>query len=279
MTEQLLIALDIDGTILDVDGEIPDATRQQVKRLRAEGHEVMLATGRSAADMLPVRERLSLDSRYLVAANGAMVLERAEGVSAPANSDYSATWVETFDPTDALIRLRPVLRNARFAVEGPDGVYRYSGQFPDGSFEAQGTEVKFEDLLGQPVTRLVVVSPDHSVEEFVAEVKGSGLHQVTYSVGWSAWLDIAPEGVNKATALEKVRTNLGISGSNVVVAGDGFNDIQMLEWAKEIGGRSFAMGNAPQQVIDAASDLTTDFYHDGLALALAKVGYDMSQPD
>ncbi|UQN14648.1 Cof-type HAD-IIB family hydrolase [Gulosibacter sp. ACHW.36C] len=277
MTERLLIALDIDGTILDVDGEIPDATRQQVKRLRAEGHEVMLATGRSAADMLPVRERLSLDSRYLVSANGAMVLERAEGVSAPANSDYAAAWVETFDPTDALIRLRPVLRNARFAVEGPDGVYRYSGQFPDGSFEAQGTEVKFEDLLGHPVTRLVVVSPDHSVEEFVAEVKGSGLHQVTYSVGWSAWLDIAPEGVNKATALEKVRTNLGISGRNVVVAGDGFNDIQMLEWAKEIGGRSFAMGNAPQQVIDAASDLTTDFYHDGLALALAKVGYDMSQ--
>lgn len=278
MTERLLIALDIDGTILDVDGEIPDPTRQQINRLRAAGHEVMLATGRSAADMLPVRERLGLDSRYLVSANGAMVLERAEGVETPSNRDYSAVWVETFDPTDALIRLRPVLNNARFAVEGPDGVYRYSGKFPDGSFEAQGTEVKFEELLGQPVTRLVVVSPDHTVEDFVAEVKGSGLHQVTYSVGWSAWLDIAPEGVNKATALEKVRQSLDISGRNVVVAGDGFNDIQMLEWAKEIGGRSFAMGNAPQQVIDAASDLTTDFYHDGLARALAKVGYDMSQP-
>lgn len=278
MTERLLIALDIDGTILDVDGEIPGPTRQQINRLRAAGHEVMLATGRSAADMLPVRERLGLDSRYLVSANGAMVLERAEGVETPSNRDYSAVWVETFDPTDALIRLRPVLNNARFAVEGPDGVYRYSGKFPDGSFEAQGTEVKFEELLGQPVTRLVVVSPDHTVEDFVAEVKGSGLHQVTYSVGWSAWLDIAPEGVNKATALEKVRQGLDISGRNVVVAGDGFNDIQMLEWAKEIGGRSFAMGNAPQQVIDAASDLTTDFYHDGLARALAKVGYDMSQP-
>lgn len=278
MTERLLIALDIDGTILDVDGEIPGPTRQQINRLRAAGHEVMLATGRSAADMLPVRERLGLDSRYLVSANGAMVLERANGVTAPRNRDYSAVWVETFDPTDALIRLRPVLSNARFAVEGPDGVYRYSGKFPDGSFEAQGTEVKFEELLGQPVTRLVVVSPDHTVEDFVAEVKGSGLHQVTYSVGWSAWLDIAPEGVNKATALEKVRQSLDISGRNVVVAGDGFNDIQMLEWAKEIGGRSFAMGNAPQQVIDAASDLTTDFYHDGLARALAKVGYDMSQP-
>lgn len=278
MSERLLIALDIDGTILDVDGEIPGPTRQQINRLRAAGHEVMLATGRSAADMLPVRERLGLDSRYLVSANGAMVLERADGVETPSNRDYSAKWVETFDPTDALIRLRPVLNNARFAVEGPDGVYRYSGKFPDGSFEAQGTEVKFEELLGQPVTRLVVVSPDHTVEDFVAEVKGSGLHQVTYSVGWSAWLDIAPEGVNKATALEKVRQSLDISGRNVVVAGDGFNDIQMLEWAKEIGGRSFAMGNAPQQVIDAASDLTTDFYHDGLARALAKVGYDMSQP-
>ncbi|MFD2757689.1 HAD family hydrolase [Gulosibacter faecalis] len=278
MTDRLLVALDIDGTILDVDGEIPQSTRDEVARLREQGHEVMLATGRSAADMLPVRERLGLDSRYLVSANGAMVLARDEEATPPTNADYSPKWIETFDPTDALIRLRPVLQNARFAVEGPDGVYRYSGSFPDGSFEAQGREVRFEDLLGEPVTRLVVVSPDHSVEEFVAQVRGSGLHQVTYSVGWSAWLDIAPEGVNKATALEKVRASLGIARENVVVAGDGFNDIQMLEWARDGGGRSFAMGNAPQQVIDASSDLTSDFYHDGLAKALAKVGYDISQP-
>jgi hypothetical protein len=138
MTDRLLVALDIDGTILDVDGEIPQSTRDEVARLREQGHEVMLATGRSAADMLPVRERLGLDSRYLVSANGAMVLARDEEATPPTNADYSPKWIETFDPTDALIRLRPVLQNARFAVEGPDGVYRYSGSFPDGSFEARG---------------------------------------------------------------------------------------------------------------------------------------------
>lgn len=278
MSGRMLVALDIDGTILGSDGSIPPSTVREVNRLRDAGHEVMLATGRSAADMLPIRERLGLTSHYLVSANGAMVLARPADVVDPTNADYTAKWVETFDPTDALIRLRPVLRNARFAVEGPDGVYRYSGRFPDGSFEAQGTEVRFDDLLGSPVTRLVVVSPDHSVEEFIAEVVGAGLHQVTYSVGWSAWLDIAPDGVNKATALEKVRTSLNIPGERVVVAGDGYNDIQMLEWARAIGGRSFAMGNAPQEVLDAASDLTSDFFHDGLAQALAKVGYDNVQP-
>ncbi|MFD2675006.1 Cof-type HAD-IIB family hydrolase [Gulosibacter bifidus] len=270
MTERLLVALDIDGTILDIDGEISDATHQQVTRLREAGHEVMLATGRSARDMLPIRERLSLTSKYLVAANGAMVLEQ----DADAPEGYSPLWVETFDPTDALMRMRDVLEGARFAVEGSDGIYRFSGRFPEGSFEAQGKEVSFDELMAEPVTRLVVISPDQSMEEFIDRVKGSGLHSVSYSVGWSAWLDIAPNGVNKATALERVRAELGIARENVVVAGDGRNDIEMLSWARDGGGRSYAMGNSPQEVIAAASHLTLDLKHDGLAHALANVGYD-----
>ncbi len=270
MTDRLLVALDIDGTILDIDGEISQATHQQVKRLRDAGHEVMLATGRSARDMLPIRERLSLTSRYLVAANGAMVLEEESS----ADQGYAPKWVETFDPTDALMRMRSVLEGARFAVEGSDGIYRFCGRFPEGSFEAQGIEVPFEQLMAEPVTRLVVISPDQSMEEFIDRVKGSGLHSVSYSVGWSAWLDIAPNGVNKATALERVREQLNIPRENVVVAGDGRNDIEMLSWARDGGGRSFAMGSSPQEVIEAASHLTLDFKHDGLAHALANVGYD-----
>ncbi len=63
MTERLLIALDIDGTILDVDGAIPGPTRQQINRLRAAGHEVLLATGRAAADKPPVRGRPGAGTR------------------------------------------------------------------------------------------------------------------------------------------------------------------------------------------------------------------------
>lgn len=262
-----LVALDIDGTILGHDGSIPRATHEQVDRLRAAGHEVMLATGRSVRDTLPIHERLGLDSRFVVSANGATVLERDPAAA----SGYSAKWVETFEPRLVLNRLREGLRGARYAVESADGVFRYNGRFPDGSFEADGHEVTFEELCSEPVQRLVVVAPDQSTEEFTASVESIGLHQVSYSVGWTSWLDIAPEGVNKGAALERVRAELGIPRANVVVAGDGRNDIEMLAWAAK-SGRAIVMGGSPQEVVDAGTHLAEAFERDGLARALAEVG-------
>lgn len=264
---RMLIALDIDGTILDSNGDIPDLTVRQIERLQRAGHEVMLATGRSASDTLPIRERLGIEPRFIVSANGAMTLER----DGSAKDGYTPLWVETFNPTETLLRLKGALEGARYAVESPEGVFRYSGRFPDGTFEAQGVEVEFEELLHEEVTRLVVVAPDQTLEDFMARVEGSGLHSVSYSVGWTSWLDIAPDGVNKGTALERVRQELDIAPELVVVAGDGRNDIEMLEWAKAGGGRAVSMGNAPQEVIDAGNELALDFFHDGLGKALATI--------
>ena len=264
-SQRMLIALDIDGTILDWAGRIPDETFAEVSRLQASGHEVMLATGRSHSDTLPVRERLAIEPNYVVSANGAMTLKRGD------DGEYRPHWVETFDPTDTLLSLRSGLKGANFAVEGADGVFRYSGSFPEGSFEAQGMQVEFDDLLHQQVTRMVVVSLDQSTEEFLAQVEEVGLHSVSYSVGWTAWLDIAPFGVNKGTALERVRQDLGFAREDVFVAGDGRNDIEMLEWAKNGGGRAIVMGGSPQEVIDAGNEITDDFEHDGLPNKLATI--------
>ena len=79
-----------------------------------------------------------------------------------------------------------------------------------------------------------------------------GLHKVSYSIGWTAWLDIAPDGVNKATAMERVRHALGIPRAHVVAVGDGRNDIELLQWAGAEG-RGVAMGQAPDEVKAAAT--------------------------
>lgn len=264
---RLLVALDIDGTILGHDGSILDATHHEVDRLRAAGHEVMLATGRSVRDTLPIHDRLGLDSRFVVSANGATVLER-DGASP---SGYSAKWVQTFDPHDVLLRLRGGLEGARYAVETADGVFRYSGRFPDGSFEAGGEEVSFDELLNTPVQRLVVIAPDQTAEQFAGAVEGIGLHHVSYSVGWTNWLDIAPEGVNKATALERVRGELDIPRDRVVAAGDGRNDIEMLEWAGERG-IAIAMAESPMEVMQVSTRIAGKFGDEGLGRALAELG-------
>jgi hydroxymethylpyrimidine pyrophosphatase-like HAD family hydrolase len=262
---RLLIALDIDGTVLHEDTTLPPAALEQVHRLRDAGHEVMLATGRSVAMTLPVLDRLDITPAYVVASNGAILLKR----DPDAPTGYRRHHVETFDPTEVLTSIRPHLTQANYAVEDETGVYRYTGWFPDGALGAVSHEVPFEQLCSEPATRVVVISPGHAMEEFLAVVELMGLHQVSYNVGWTAWLDIAPDGVNKSTALERVRDALGIAGEHVVTVGDGRNDIEMLGWAAALGGRGIAMGQAPAEVIAAASEVTARDTDDGLAKALA----------
>lgn len=263
--DRWLVALDIDGTVLHEDGTLSDAVLREVHRVRDAGHEVMLATGRSVAMTLPVLERLDIAPHYVVCSNGAITLRR----DPEAPTGYRRHHVETFDATDVLTRIRPHLTQANYAVEDETGVYRYTGWFPDGALGAISHEVPFEELCAEPATRVVVISPGHAMSEFLAVVELMGLHQVSYNVGWTAWLDIAPDGVNKSTALERVRDALGIPGERVMTVGDGRNDIEMLAWATGLGGRGVAMGQAPPEVVEAASEVTERDTADGLALALA----------
>lgn len=274
--ERWLVALDVDGTVLLEDGSLRDAVRSEITRVQALGHEVMLSTGRSVSMTLPVVEQLSLTPEYLVCANGAVVLRRdpdAPRGALPPHAPppkYVRSHVETFDATEVLTTIRGHLEQASFAVEDADGVFRYTGNFPDGALAVARLKVEFEELLGVAATRVVVISPGHAIDDFLAVVERMGLHKVTYNVGWTAWLDIAPDGVNKATGMERVRAALGIPGSRVFTAGDGRNDIDMLEWTAAAGGVAVAMGQAPPEVVAAATETTGTDIDDGLAAALSR---------
>lgn len=255
-----LIALDIDGTILHEDGTISDAVIAEVQRVAALGHEVMLATGRSTSMTLPILAKFGITPRYVVCSNGAITLKR----DVDASGGYSQAAVESFDPTDVLTTIRGSLGDASYAVEDERGIYRYTGTFPDSALGVNSEQVTFDELSAHRATRVVVISPEHAIEDFLAIVDKMGLHRVTYNVGWTAWLDIAPDGVNKATALEQVRGWLGIPRSQVMAIGDGRNDIDMLTWASE-SGRGVAMGQAPEEVIAAANETTASDLLDGVA--------------
>ena len=262
-TEPWLVALDIDGTTMHEDGAISQVVIDEVTRLVAAGHEVMLATGRSAAAALPVLERLGISPRYVVCSNGAITMHR--DTSAPMG--YRREWVETFDPSDVLNSIRAHLGSARFAVEDEHGFYRYTEPIPDATIGMDSERVDFEELLKHRATRVVVISPDHDMEDFLAVVERMGLNRVSYAIGWTAWLDIAPDGVNKATAMERVRESLNVPRERVMAVGDGRNDIDMLKWAAEFG-RGVAMGESPDDVLAAASEVTGSVEVDGLATVL-----------
>jgi len=264
MTDRYLIALDIDGTVLREDGSLGDATVTEIGRLRDAGHEIMLATGRSVAMTLPVLDRLGISPQYVVCSNGAITLRRES--SAPLG--YAREFVETFDPSEVLQTIRGSLDDAHYAVEDETGLYRFTGYFPDGALGSNSIKVEFDELLARPATRVVVISPEHAIEDFLSIVERMGLHRVSYNVGWTAWLDIAPDGVNKSTALERVRELLNVPRQRVIAMGDGRNDIDMLEWAA-VEGVGVAMGQAPDEVQAAANARTSSDLDDGVAAYLA----------
>ena len=81
--------------------------------------------------------------------------------------------------------------------------------------------VDFDALCHDDVTRVVIRAPGADVAHFDEIVHRIGLNDVTYAVGYSAWLDLTPPGVSKASALEKLRETLGVNPAHTVAVGDG----------------------------------------------------------
>jgi hydroxymethylpyrimidine pyrophosphatase-like HAD family hydrolase len=273
LAKRWLIALDVDGTVLHEDGTLGDAVVEQVQRVQKLGHEITLSTGRSAEMSLPILDRLGITPEYVVCANGAITLKRdPDPPTAAAHPKYVREHVETFNPADVLTTVRGHLASARYAVEDADGLFLFTGgSLPEWDSAVNGRRVEFEELLHVRATRVVVISPEHAIEDFLAVVEKMGLHRVSYNVGWTAWLDIAPDGINKAFALERVRKKLRIPRQRVMAIGDGRNDIEMLEWAAH-SGRGIAMGQAPAQVKTAANETTGTDIQDGVAAILKGFG-------
>ncbi|MFJ6002100.1 HAD family hydrolase [Arthrobacter sp. NPDC092385] len=255
-----LIALDVDGTLVDHEGSMTEEVRDAAQAVIEAGHDVIIATGRSLGATLPVIRLLGITRGYAVCSNGGVTLR----IDTALPDGFEVLDRVTFDPKPALSALREKLPSAKYALEDDRGRFLSTESFQDASFGSEAESVDFEEMLESRAVRVVVFSTDSSADEFGAAVGSIGLHGVTYSVGWTAWLDIAASGVTKASALEVLRQRLGTDRSLTVAVGDGRNDIEMLQWAA----RGVAMGQAPDEVRSAASEVTGTVFDDGAAKVL-----------
>jgi Cof subfamily protein (haloacid dehalogenase superfamily) len=263
--ERWLIAIDIDGTLVHDDGYLSPAVAEQVQRVRELGHHIVVATGRSASNAIPVIQQLGFAEGPAVASNGAVRMK----IDPAHPRGFHQEEVITFDPTEVLSKLIEALPDAHFAVEDADGSYRFHKHFPKYALGDENVETPLEHLMSSPVSRVVVLSPGHDVIDFLDKVESIGLHSVSYAIGYTAWLDIAPKGITKASALEKIRVDLGIAENRLIAIGDGRNDIDMLQWAGASGGFGFAMGQGPDEVKAAATAVTSSVEDDGVARVLS----------
>ena len=262
-----LVALDIDGTLFanvpstgEVEEVISPAVRAAVHRAVDAGAHIVLSTGRATFGITHVLEMLDLPRdgdgpQLTVASNGSVIF------SYPPVEVLHAV---TFDASNIVRMLLEQIPHAAVAVEEVGIGYRVNRHFPEGEITGRMTLQSVDELIAEPVTRVIIRDPHSSEEEFVALAEKLGLQGTNYFIGWTAWLDIAPEGVSKASALADVAKRLGVEQQHVLAIGDGRNDCEMLQWA----GRGVAMGQSPLEVQDAADDVTETVHNDGVAVEL-----------
>jgi HAD superfamily hydrolase (TIGR01484 family) len=258
-----LVALDIDGTLVDYQERLSPAVRKAVLATVDAGVEVVLATGRSVYGAETILEMLGLESGTCIGSNGAVTFTYRP---------IEITRAITFDPEPAVRKVLEAVPDALVAVEVIGRGYRANQLFPEGEITGEMWIESVDDLVREPVTRVIIRDPQSSADDFLALAHDLGLHGINYFVGYTAWLDLAPEGVTKASALADICGDLGVDAEDALAIGDGRNDVEMLEWA----GRGVAMGQSPDELKRVADAVTLSLEEDGAAVELAEsIGFDL----
>ena len=258
-----LVALDLDGTLLDYQERLSPLVNRAVRATIDAGVEVVLATGRSVFAIETMLDLLGLESGTCVGSNGAVTFTYRP---------IEIVRAITFDPEPAVRKVLEQVPDALVAVEVIGRGFRANELFPDGEISGELWLESVDELIREPVSRVIIRDPQSSAEDFIDLAHDLGLHGINYFVGYTAWLDLAPEGVTKASALADVCVDLGVDRADVLAIGDGRNDIEMIAWA----GRGVAMGQSPDELKRVADAVTLSLEEDGAAVELSEsVGFDL----
>lgn len=240
-----LIAVDMDGTLLDGDGHIPDALWPLLDEL--DGRDIIFApaSGRQLATLRRSFDHARDDVVY-IAENGAYVVRGDAEIST--------------DAVDAGFAASVVLRVRSFADKGFDAGVVVCGkrsayiERTDASFLAESEKyyAKLEvvdDLLAvdDQILKLAIYDFGEAEKTTAPELEDlRATHQVV--VSGHHWIDVMNAGVNKGVALQRLQAALGIDRSQTAAFGDYLNDLELLDAAV----MSFAMSNAHPDVLARA---------------------------
>ena len=272
------MALDIDGTIVGVDGHISPRVRRAIRDVLDRGVLVVLCTGRIFSEgVKDLGAELGLSLPAIVR-NGTAVQELLTG--AVLDRHHLPNGAETA-ALDIMLRhgLSPVIE------EGPQQQDRL---FAPPRERCHAAVFYFMEIWKRS-QHLCHVALEEDLYR-VADpnwIGGCGSREATdaahlelqhlpgiASRAYGDWrpdgdlciADIMPSGCSKASALARFATQHGINLSDTLAIGDFFNDIEML---KEVGW-GVAMGHAPDALKDVADAVTLDISHDGAAIALER---------
>ena len=270
-----LLAVDIDGTLLNPQFRISDGDRAAMRQAHEEGVEVVLVTGRRHAFALPIARQLGFDF-WLISSNGAvtrsMTGETFHSDPLPAATcrklcaamhEFRGNTVLTFD-TEA---------KGAVVLEHIDELNESIERWLEKNLQFIDFVIPIENSLTRDPVQAMFCGTVARMQLALAALARSGLERditvlrTEYPGRDLSMLDVLNRGCSKGHALARWAWHRGIPREQVMAIGDNYNDIEMLAFA----GRPFIMGNASEELRRKGWTLTLPNDQNGVAAAIAQV--------
>lgn len=270
-----LLALDIDGTLLNSQSQISDSDMAALRRAHEAGMEVVLVTGRRHDFALPIAQQLGFDLP-LISSNGAITRSLAGETFSrdllPARIcralcqtmlEFRGNTVLTFD--------RP--GKGAIVLEHLNDLENSIRRWLEKNMQYIEFIVPIEDALVTDPVQAMFCGSIARMRQALEQLQVSGLRdQITvlrteYPLRDLTIVDVLNRGCSKGHALERWARHRGIPRDQVMAIGDNYNDVEMLAFA----GVPFIMGNAPEELKAQGWPVTLSNDQNGVAAAIEQV--------
>ena len=268
------VFLDIDGTLVGYDSKIPESALKALQMAQANGHKIIIASGRSYGMIYPELLR-TVKFDGVIASGGACVIVDGkvifesfiEGDDLAFVIDYfRANGINYLLMTKDELYAEPVFNN--YVIPGmiANG---YSKELVD---QAYGWNTEVEDVrLIKGGEKLAYFTSPYLPDKIARDLDGR-FYVVDFSVGKvggkSYFGEMNNAGVTKASGIDEYLAYVGASIEDTIAIGDSANDLEMLEHAHV----AVTMGNGTDAAKAAADFVTTDVDKDGIYNAFVKLG-------
>lgn len=257
-----LIALDMDGTLLDREHAVSPRAQHAIEALHGDGVEVILLTGRPPRMTWDYLEGLGLE--HAIVYNGASRYDRSRDACEHHHQ------LDRDEALTVMARLRERHPEIGLGMETHHGWYLDAGL--DALRRANPRPLStippddvgpLEDFVTDAVIKVFARHPELEVEAMAGALEGLDVYATWSGV---ALLEVMHPDVNKREALARFAEDRGMARERVVAFGDQHNDREVLAWA----GLGVAMGNATDAVKQAADEVTAPHDQDGVAEVLER---------
>ncbi len=273
-----LIAMDMDGTLLDSEQRLSQGNIAALHAAQQSGIRLAISSGRLPGDIAGFLADAGMEDCAILALNGGYCTRRMLD-GAFANHTLS---MQTLQETLRILKDAGIL----FACFAQNRLVIYEGAQPDEAlFWATNNEGAYapqylygdeglRTVLPQGINKLVCTGPDKCC---MAQVRArlAQVPQLEVTSSWPLNLELMPGGVCKGEAVRQLAEEMGISAAQVIAIGDYDNDLTMIAYA----GHGVAMGNATQAVRSAARHTTRTNDEDGVAWAIYRYALGRDMPE